>query len=223
MIDSTLVFIAQATQAPTTPGWQVSLTLATALATFAAAIVGFLKAHKELAEQKRLLTQQRTDLNAFSQAFSNLQSLRSALSKPLEGVWNVRVPYNRFHNSTAEKYFGNGIAIFLWRGSTAPRGYDIYVGGHVTKGSQRDQIVCVFCHLRLITDENGLPSSPFQITGRYVSRVSKEPSSAQTSTDPEAFEYRNGTLETDSDGNVISITLEFDAGTTNGPVIFTRA
>lgn len=231
MFETNLFLLAQgaAAQAAPASSSQVTFTLITSLATLAAAIFGFLKAQKELlaqkkelAEQKELLTQQRTDLSAFKQAFTNLQALRTALCKPLEGLWAIRIPYARFHNNTTEEFFLNGTAIFLWRGPSAPRGYDIYFGAHITRGVDREQLVAVFCQLRLSTDEGGMPTQPFQTTGRYLSRVSKDQAAAQPGTNLEAFEYRDGNLETDSDGNVISITLQFNSAKSSGPVIFTR-
>lgn len=195
------------------------LQLVIAKVTLCSSIVAFLAVAFQLYEQKK-------EISKFSQAFQNLNALKIALKKPLEGIWDFNVNYTKFHNEESEtsklprKYY-KGKAIFLWEEVGDSTGYRIFFGGGIyIEGDDKVPIISSFMEAELSTDPSGIPESGFKIIGEIISRTSSD-ENYKSSTVYGKAAYTDGVMES-SHNRITEIKMNFQTTKTTAEIIFSR-
>ena len=100
------------------------------------------------------------------------QSLRDSLRKPLEGVWDYKLEYDKFHDGEGS-WEATGRCILTWRASKSS--YDLFFGAEVVEENRPNRpIVTVLVEGRLGTEASGWPEELATIDCKYLSRMGSE-------------------------------------------------
>ena len=146
------------------------------------------------------------------------QSLRDALRKPLEGIWNYRIEYSRFHSRTGS-WQASGKAVFVWNADQAR--YDVQIGANVTEENKPSHVlVTFFIEGVLRADASGWPRTGSAIEGIYVARKGEDPFGEPSKPH---LSYANVRIKRSPDGaSGTEILAEFETGKTSGHVQFVK-
>jgi hypothetical protein len=110
----------------------------TAIVTFLGVLVGFAYTGYQLLDQGR-------DLQRIEQNFSSLETLRTALMRPLEGLWDYEVEYIHYFGEKQRHRFAIGKAVFIWHGNSSRIGYFIIIGAGVKEiGKDRAESIVTY-------------------------------------------------------------------------------
>ncbi len=144
--------------------------------------------------------------------------LQASLRRPLEGEWNYKIDYTKFHGNSIDKFEANGKAIFIWK--TNDHFYQTYIMMGVEKeGAPQELLVVVVAIGKLKANESGWPSEK-NMSIEYYRRLGKHPFEASTFT---TTQYTNIRCSKSTDGKrAEKIEAWFDSGQSSGPVVFTR-
>jgi len=105
-------------------------------------------------------------------AIKDSEGLRKALLKPLEGVWDVKVDYDKFHDE--DDYEAEGKAIFIWKPERNK--YLIYVGMGASKEEGTfDNCVTWFLESSIKANQFGIPHEKLTLEFKYIYRTGIEP------------------------------------------------
>jgi len=189
----------------------------TALITLAGVLVGFIYTGVQLYTQSH-------DLQRIEQNFRNLDELKKALTKPLEGIWDYRAEYTKYFGEQTPHRHLKGKAVFLWYGDTTPIGYHAYIGGGVFEIGKSEPIVTLVIDFFLETGKSGNPKSGSSATGSYIARTTSDAKFAKPG-DTE-IELKEGKFEESDEHAITKMTFTFTANDpsseTYAVVTFTR-
>jgi hypothetical protein len=101
-------------------------------------------------------------------AIRDTEDIRSALQKPLEGVWHYKLVFSRFFGQDST-YVGMGTAIFLWE--PPKRQYQVYIGYSISKEWSQEKLVTAFLTGTVQADEMGWPQQEFEMPMQYLERT----------------------------------------------------
>lgn len=115
-----------------------TIALAANIIVFITAIIQVYKLKKELKDVKIVI--------------NNTSDLRQSLIKPLEGVWEVRGSYTKYHYVVAI-HNCTGYAFFYW--DDIYKRYNVYYAYSVRKEQESIDLVTAICNGIAVSDENG--------------------------------------------------------------------
>ncbi len=118
--------------------WAVIVAFLTNIIVLSTAIVQVFKLKKELKDVKVVI--------------NNPIDLQRALRKPLEGIWEVRGVYSKYHD-VMETHNCTGFAVFYW--DDVNKRYDIYYTYSVRREKDSIDLVTAICSGIALSDENG--------------------------------------------------------------------
>lgn len=118
--------------------------------------------------------QSNAKLGLIQVSIQDTEDIRRALAKPLEGVWDYTIKYDKFRGKQGD-WEANGTAILMWL--PAEERYDVYIGSSLTKTGESygDQIITWFLKGSLKAHKSGEPKNPFEIKFIYEHRTSSDP------------------------------------------------
>lgn len=112
-------------------------------------------------------------LGQLSAVITDTDQLRDALRKPLEGVWDYSMRYDRFHEADGN-FEAFGKAVFIWRPSLSK--YQIFIGASlIDENADTGQIVTWLLETDLAANRNGWPEEPFTLVCDYRGRTASNP------------------------------------------------
>jgi len=142
--------------------WSNPIIAITGILTLTAAIASFTASR-----------QNKERLGQLATTITDTDQLRDALRKPLEGVWDYSMRYDRFHEADVV-FEAFGKAIFIWRPSLSK--YQIFIGASlIEESSNNGQIVTWLLETDLNANQAGWPEEPFTLVCDYRGRTSSNP------------------------------------------------
>ena len=151
-------------QTPTKPDTQVTVERIKlwigVMSLVAALSVGVFSIYQSYLQSQRLRT--------VTVAIKDTDEIRTALQKPLEGVWQYRLVFSKYFGEAAT-YNANGTAIILW--DAAKQHYQIFVGYSICKEWENQKLVTAFVGGTLPADELGWPTDNFNLPMKYIERT----------------------------------------------------
>lgn len=118
--------------------WGAIIALITNIIVLITTIVQVCKLKKELQDVKIVV--------------NNTSDLQHSLRKPLEGIWEVRGNYTKYHD-VAATHNCTGYAFFYWNETN--KRYDVYYTYSVRKEQESTDLVTAICNGIALSDENG--------------------------------------------------------------------
>lgn len=119
---------------------------------FGAALIAFITNIIILITQLVQVYRLKNQIKGIRIIINNTTDLKLALNKPLEGMWEVRGQYKKYHNETAI-HNCSGYVNFCW--NDLYKRYDVYYVYSVRKENDVIDLVTAICSGIAICDENG--------------------------------------------------------------------
>lgn len=177
------------------------------LITMITAILGFGGGYLKLQEQSR--------------------TLKAAVSMPLEGIWDYKVTYDKFHNEdytkddSSNRKEMNGRAAFVWNHQAGSGQYDVLIVGSVSEVGDPNEILTTASESIMFALEEGEPVKNMELRGKYIARTSsvdkfKNPSNL-------TFTYNPVEFKEDHFGRIYRISYDIETRKSKGKATFTRS
>lgn len=162
--------------------WIAVLSLAAALA------VGVFSIYQSNLQSQRLRT--------VTVAIKDTDEIRTALQKPLEGVWQYRMVFSKYFGQDVT-YIASGTTIILW--DAAKQQYQVFIGYSIAKEWQHEKLVTAFVGGTLPADELGWPPDNFNLAMKYMERTGVDQFASPLAV---GFTFDSGKYEKSADGKL---------------------
>ncbi len=151
-----------------------------------------------------------------SKRIANISDLKKFLDKPLEGIWEMRGEFEKYHGNTA-RYVSSGFATFSWNESTEK--YDVWYAYSTQKENDNTDLVTAICSGSASSKKNGNIGREIKMTMHIDGRTSADGVNANSRT----FEFVSKNIIIQSD-KAIEIEIPFCSGDkkTEGVIHFRR-
>ena len=181
---------------------------------FWAAIIAFITNIIILITQVIQVYKLKKELRDVKIVINNTEDLREALKKPLEGMWEVRGVYTKFHNDIAN-YNSSGYVNFCW--DDLHKKYDVYYVYSVRKEHATIDLVTSICSGIAIYNESIKKNNKITMQMKIDARCSNDNFNNSSKT----FEYISNKI-IKIDNRINKIEFIFSNSNVEGTISFVR-
>lgn len=151
-----------------------------------------------------------------SKRIANITDLKKFLDKPLEGIWEMKGIFEKYHGNTA-RYVSSGFATFSW--NEGKEKYDIWYSYSTQKENDNTDLVTAICSGSASGDKNGNVGKTVKMTMHIDYRTSADGANANS----RSFEFISKKITNQSD-RITEIEIPFSSrdGQSKGTIYFRR-